>query len=102
MTPTTSPSTGNPTEAQIPASDIRPWWREPYVWMVIAGPSSAVIACMITAFYILQGPDAVVSEASYPVGVEISEQVKTAKPPMQPAAMGRNHSATGGANNAAR
>ena len=74
----------------------RPWWKEPYVWMVIGGPLSAVLACAVTAFYILQGPDAVVSESSYREGVEIKRQVHAAKPPMLPAQIGRNHSATGG------
>ena len=32
---------------------LRPWWKEFYVWMVIAGPVSVVIACAVTAFYIL-------------------------------------------------
>jgi hypothetical protein len=75
---------------------MRPWWKEPYVWMVIAGPVSAVLACAVTAVYILQGPDAVVSENYYREGLEISKQVQTAKPAMQPALTGRNHSATGG------
>ena len=79
-----------------PLSDVRPWWKEPYVWMVIAGPVSAVLACAVTAVYILQGPDAVVSENAYQEGLDMSRQVQTAKPPMQPAQVGRNHSATGG------
>ncbi len=74
----------------------RPWWKEPYVWMVIAGPVSAVLACLVTAVYILQGPDAVVPESQYPQGLAISREVETAQPPMQPAQQGRNHSATGG------
>lgn len=74
----------------------RPWWKEPYVWMVIAGPVSAVLACIVTAVYILQGPDAVVPESHYPEGIAMSRELKTAQPPMQPAQQGRNHSATGG------
>ncbi len=83
----------------VSGANPRPWWKEPYVWMVISGPLSAVLACIVTAFYIMRGPDAVVSEDRYPVGVEISNQVNTAHPPMQPAQTGRNHSATGGKNN---
>lgn len=64
--------------------------------MVIAGPVSAVLACAVTAVYILQRPDAVVSENAYQEGLDLSRQVQTAKPPMQPAQVGRNHSATGG------
>ncbi|MEY3461518.1 MAG: hypothetical protein RLZZ03_1171 [Pseudomonadota bacterium] len=74
----------------------RPWWKEPYVWMVIAGPLSAVVACIITAFYILQGPDRLVPEDHFDEGRLMSREVKAALPPMQPANVGRNHSATGG------
>ncbi|UUZ67778.1 FixH family protein [Polaromonas sp. P2-4] len=77
-------------------STVRPWWKEPYVWLVIAGPLSAVLACVVTAFYIMQGPDALVSDDAYREGIAISQQVQTAQPPMQPALTGRNHSATGG------
>lgn len=85
--------------SSAPDANLLPWWKEPYVWLVISGPLSAVVACIVTAFYIMRGPDAVVPEDRYPVGVEISNQVKTAQPPMQPAQIGRNHSATGGKKN---
>lgn len=85
------------SDGHLPSQSAqRPWWKEPYVWMVIAGPVSAVLACLVTAVYILQGPDAVVPESHYPEGLAMSREVKTAQPPMQPAQQGRNHSATGG------
>ena len=77
----------------------RPWWKEPYVWMVISGPVGVVIACAITAFYILQGPDALVSENYYQEGIALGQKVSSARPPMQPAQVGRDHSATGGRKN---
>ena len=80
---------------------LRPWWKELYVWLIIAGPLSAVIACVITAVYILQGPDALVSEDYYREGIALSRDVKKAQPQMQPAQTGRNHSATGGKLNGA-
>lgn len=85
-----------PMQMPTPKDGLRPWWKEPYVWLVISGPVSVIIACGITAAYILQGPDAVVPEDSYQAGLEIKKQVQSAQPPMQPAQMGRNHSATGG------
>jgi uncharacterized protein len=94
MTPKQMPDAGRAFTPQI-----RPWWKEPYVWMVIGGPVSAVVACIITAFYIMQGPDAVVPEDRYIEGATIDKQIKTAQPPMQPAQIGRNHSATGGKKN---
>jgi uncharacterized protein len=89
----------DPSTLREPAA--RPWWKEFYVWLVIAGPLSAVVACVITAFYILQGPDALVSEDYYREGIALSREVKTAQPPMQPAQTGRNHSATRGKTNGA-
>jgi uncharacterized protein len=80
------------------AGGAPPWWKEPYVWMVIAGPASAVLACAVTAVYILRGPDALVSEDYYREGLALSKQMATAKPAMEPALTGRNHSATGGKN----
>ena len=68
----------------------------PVVWLVIAGPLAAVLACVVTAVYIMQGPDALVSDDAYREGIAISQQVQAAQPPMQPALTGRNHSATGG------
>ena len=75
---------------------VRPWYKEFYVWMVIAGPVSVVLACAVTAVYILQGSDAVVSEDYYKEGLALAKEVKAAEPAMQPAKTGRNHSATGG------
>ena len=75
---------------------VRPWYKEFYVWMVIAGPVSAVLACAVTAVYILQGPDAVVSENYYKEGLALAKETAVAQPAMQPAKTGRNHSATGG------
>ena len=89
-------SVAKPISQFSPGPQARPWWKEPYVWMVIAGPLSAVVAFIVTAVYIMQGPDALVSEDYYREGIEISKQLQTAAPPMQPALAGRNHSATGG------
>ena len=87
----------NPVIPVLPAN--RPWFKEFYVWMVIAGPVSAVLACAVTAVYILQGPDAVVSENYYKEGLALAKEVGQAQPAMQPAKTGRNHSATGGDKN---
>ena len=87
------------TSVNAVASAIRPWYKEFYVWMVIAGPVSAVLACAVTAVYILQGPDAVVSENYYMEGLALDKEVGQAPPAMQPAKTGRNHSATGGDKN---
>ena len=78
----------------------RPWWKEPYVWMVISGPLSALVACLVTAVYILQGPDALVADDQFVQGRHIAQELKSAAPAMQPANTARNHSATGAQSNA--
>lgn len=83
-----------------PGAGQRPWWKEFYVWLVISGPLSAVIACIITGVYILQSPERLVPEDHFAEGRVISRELKTALPPMQPAHTARNHSATGGQNDA--
>ena len=76
--------------------EVRPWWKEPYVWMVIAGPLSAVIACLVTAIYIFQGPDRLVPDDAFTQAQVLREEMRQAEGARQPALLGRNHSATGG------
>ena len=78
----------------------RPWWKEPYVWMVIGGPLSAVIACGVTAIYIFQGPDRLVPDDQFQKSQVIRKEIQQAPNPLQPAQIVRNHSATGGPRNA--
>ncbi len=74
----------------------RPWWKEPYVWMVIGGPLSAVLACLVTAFFILQGPDRLVPEDNFSQAQAMRLEIQQAGNALQPAQVVRNHSATGG------
>lgn len=36
------------------AQNSKPWWREPWPWILMAGPALAVIGCMITIFLAFQ------------------------------------------------
>jgi len=40
-----------------PASH-KPWWREPWPWILMAGPFVAMVACIITMVLAAQGFDA--------------------------------------------
>ncbi len=33
---------------EIEAGPSRPWWREPWPWILMAGPALAVVGCVIT------------------------------------------------------
>ena len=73
----------------------RPWWKEPYLWLVVGLPLSAVLACVVTAVYIWRGPDPVVMQDR--LARAMAQEISRAQPASQPALVGRNHSATGGA-----
>ncbi|HKX55461.1 MAG TPA: FixH family protein, partial [Xanthomonadales bacterium] len=42
--------------------DFRPWYREPWVWLLIALPAIAVIGCAITIWLALSRPDHLVMD----------------------------------------
>jgi hypothetical protein len=75
----------------------RPAWREPYVWLVVGLPLSAVLACLVTAVFILRGPQRLVSQPSPELARALANELTQSNAPsQQPALVGRNHSATGG------
>ncbi len=37
--------------------EIRPWFREPWVWFIIALPAAAVVGCAITIWLAITRPD---------------------------------------------
>jgi hypothetical protein len=39
-----------------------PWFRNPWVWLVIAIPSLTVVGCIITIYLALANPDHLVSD----------------------------------------
>ncbi|MBT8446148.1 MAG: FixH family protein [Gammaproteobacteria bacterium] len=50
----------------------RPWYREPYVWMVVGLPASAVIAGIITLIIAIVTFDGLVADDYYRRGLEIN------------------------------
>ena len=50
--------------------DDGPWYRQPWPWILIALPASVVIACAITAWWIIKIPDhAVAFDPPQPVNM---------------------------------
>ena len=64
--------------------------------VVSVGTLSAVMACVITAVYIFQGPDRIVPEDRLPEAQAMRQEIHQAGNALQPAQLVRNHSATGG------
>jgi hypothetical protein len=85
----------------LSAAPARPAWREPYVWLVVGLPLSAVLACLVTAVFMVRGPQRLVSQPSPEVARALAHEVaQSTAASQQPALVGRNHSATGGVRHA--
>lgn len=78
------------------AAPSAPWWRYGWVWLVIAGPASVVLASIATVFIVLSHPEVVIAEDYYRRGLEINKQLAAAEhnKTLMPAMQGRNHAAT--------
>lgn len=63
--------------------DFRPWYREPWPWVLIAIPALTIIACGITLWLALVNPDyLVVDDAQYQaVRADLHAQPQAAREP---------------------
>lgn len=76
-------------------SAAAPWWKFGHVWLVISGPAAVVVACVITAYFVITRPDPVLDEDYYQKGVEINKTLGEGGSSTAPAQLARNHAATG-------
>ena len=44
------------------ADNLEPWYRNPWVWLIIAIPSLTVAGCMLTIYLALTNPHILVSD----------------------------------------
>lgn len=75
----------------------KPWYREPYVWMVIGGPLSVVVASFITFGLVVGHPDPVLAhpENSRDADSAVIERLTPdQREALRPAEVARNHVAT--------
>lgn len=80
---------------KIPEQNSKPWWKYGYVWMIVAGPATVVVAGFYTLWLAITIPDPVVAEDYYQQGININETLSDKKEStLIPALKGRNHSAT--------
>jgi hypothetical protein len=69
----------------------RAWYRHPWVWMLIAGPSVVVVAAIFTAYLAMSAPDPVLANDAYEHGQKNQTPNDRSLLPAQKA---RNHAAT--------
>ena len=53
----------------------RPWYQEPYVWLVISFPLSAVLAGIVTTYLAIVSYDGLVVDDYYKQGLEINKRL---------------------------
>lgn len=56
-------------------SDIRPWYREPWPWLIMSGPVLVVVASIVTFAFALDGNDALVADDYYKRGLAINQAI---------------------------
>lgn len=69
-----------------PRAKRSPWWREPMLWLVIAGPVTVILAGIATAVIAWSGAERSLAEPT------AASAATTAG--LQPALKARNHAAT--------
>ena len=67
----------NPASS-FPAERPAPWYREPWPWLLAAGPSLVVAASLLSAWLALKSDDGVVAEDYYKRGLLINQELKRA------------------------
>ena len=53
----------------------RPWYREPWPWILMAGPGLVVVAAIATAVIAFRGADGLVADDYYKQGLGINRQI---------------------------
>lgn len=58
------------------AQDGKPWWREPWPWIIMAGPAVAVVGCIITIVLAVQNfSDQAITDGGVKRGLVVSKTV---------------------------
>ena len=52
--------------------DVRPWYREPWPWLLMAGPALVVVAGVVTLWLALASDDGLVADDYYKRGLAIN------------------------------
>ena len=75
--------------------DTAKWYQNPYVWLIIGGPSLVIVASFITLYLAITNPDPAIDDY-YRKGIEINKTLDAqGDNTMAPAVQARNHAQTG-------
>jgi hypothetical protein len=62
------------TRSTLTDSDVEPWYKQGWPWLLIALPASAVLGGIITIIIAVQSPNALVVDDYYKQGLAINQQ----------------------------
>lgn len=69
------------TKEQMEPRPAKPWWREPWPWILMAGPAAAMIGCIITIFLAVQNfSDQAITDGGIKRGLVVSKPAVAANP----------------------
>lgn len=57
-------------------TSIRPWYKEPYVWMLIGIPTSSVLICIVLITLAVNKKDSLVRDNYYKDGLAINQELQ--------------------------
>lgn len=58
-----------------PDKDAKPWYREPWPWILMAGPATVVVAGIYTAWLAVQSNDGLVDDDYYKQGLAVNQRI---------------------------
>lgn len=61
--------------ADRPEQPRKPWYREPWPWLIMAGPAAVVVAGVATAVIAFRGADGLVADDYYKQGLGINREI---------------------------
>jgi hypothetical protein len=56
-------------------SPSRPWWREPWPWLLMCGPAAVLVAGAVTTWIAFASADGLVAEDYYKQGLTINKRL---------------------------
>lgn len=66
-------TSANPAHRATPAPTPNPWYREPWPWLLMAGPAIVVVAGFVTLGFAIQSSDGLVADDYYKQGKAINQ-----------------------------
>ena len=64
----------------------QPWYREPWPWILAAGPVAVILAGIVTVWLAIKSNDGLVADDYYKQGLEVNQVIQRESSPVTTAA----------------